>query len=179
MILSVVDDWLDIDFCANLANHIIYYTDHSYGQNSESGIFNSDGMPFYYVECNTNNFHVKYMCGKVVNSSIGKDIEFLHGAKSFDFSRVYANIQYPGMDGAMHTDDGDMTALYMITNTLGSGIGAFEYIEEGKCESIDFVQNRLVLFEGNMHRGLAPKEGEPRVTVAFKIVLNRENDKNL
>jgi len=119
------------------------------------------------------------MCGKIINSLVGKDIEFLHGVKSCGFSRVYANIQYPGMDGAMHTDDGDMTAIYMISNTLGSGIGSFEYIEEGKCESIDFVQNRLVLFEGNIHRGLAPKELNPRVTVAFKIVLKRENDKNL
>ena len=82
------------------------------------------------------------------------------------------------MDGAMHFDDGDMTAIYMVTDTLSPGNGSFEYIEDGKKESIDFVQNRLVLFEGNKHRGMAPKEGSPRATMAFKIVRKEEVEEN-
>jgi hypothetical protein len=155
MILSVMDDWLDIEFCDHLSNHILFFTPHSYGHTSTG-----EGTPFYHAEFDRSNFHIKYMCRKISR-------EFLKGDNKF--LRVYANIQFPGMDGAMHVDDGDMTAIYMVTETLSSGDGTFEYIEDGQCRSIDFVQNRLILFEENQHRGIAPKKGNPRVTVAFKI----------
>ena len=109
------------------------------------------------------------MCRKISREVAKGDCGFL---------RVYANIQFPGMDGTMHVDDGDMTAIYMVTETLSPGDGAFEYIEEGKHESINFVQNRLILFEGNKHKGMAPKEGSPRVTMAFKIALKEEVEEN-
>ena len=165
MILSVKDDWLDIEFCAHLAKHILYFTPHSYGHTSNKG----EGIPFYHTEFNKGNFHIKYMCRKIAREVIKDNCGFL---------RVYANIQFPGMDGAMHVDDGDMTAIYMVTETLNPGNGAFEYIEDGQYESIDFVQNRLVLFEGNKHRGMAPKKGTPRVTMAFKIVRKGEVEEN-
>ena len=169
MILSVMDDWLDLEFCDHLAKHILYFTPHSYGHTSNKG----EGIPFYHTEFNKGNFHIKYMCRKLAREVIKGNCGFL---------RVYANIQFPGMDGAMHFDDGDMTAIYMVTDTLSPGNGSFEYIEDGKHgpyrKSIDFVQNRLVLFEGNKHRGMAPKEGNPRVTMAFKIVRKGEVEEN-
>ena len=165
MILSVMDDWLDLEFCDHLAKHILYFTPHSYGHTSNKG----EGVPFYHTEFNKSNFHIKYMCRKLAREVVEGDCGFL---------RVYANIQFPGMDGAMHVDDGDMTAIYMVTETLSPGDGAFEYIEEGKHESIDFVQNRLILFEGNKHKGMAPKEGSPRVTMAFKVALKKEVEEN-
>ncbi len=165
MILSVMDDWLDLEFCDHLANHILRFTPHSYGHTSNKG----EGIPFYHTEFNKGNFHIKYMCRKIAREVAKGDCGFL---------RVYANIQFPGMDGAMHVDDGDMTAIYMVTETLSPGDGSFEYIEDGKHESIDFVQNRLVLFEGNKHRGMAPKEGNPRVTMAFKMVRKGEVEEN-
>ena len=165
MILSVRDDWLDLEFCDHLAKHILYFTQHSYGHTSNKG----EGVPFYHTEFNRSNFHIKYMCRKIAREVVEGDCGFL---------RVYANIQFPGMYGTMHVDDGDMTAIYMVTETLSPGEGAFEYIEEGKHESIDFVQNRLILFEGNKHKGMAPKEGSPRVTMAFKIALKKEVEEN-
>jgi len=165
MILSVMDDWLDIEFCDHLAKHILYFTPHSYGHTSNKG----EGVPFYHTEFNVSNFHIKYMCRKLAREVVEGDCGFL---------RVYANIQFPGMDGVMHVDDGDMTAIYMVTETLSPGNGSFEYIEDGQHESIEFVQNRLILFEGNKHKGMAPKEGSPRVTMAFKIALKKEVEEN-
>ena len=40
------------------------------------------------------------------------------------------------------------------------------------------MQNRLVLFEGNKHRGVGPKEGGPRVTMAFKMERREEVEEN-
>ena len=160
MILSVMDDWLDIEFCDHLAKHILYDINHSYGHTSNDG----DETEFYHTEFNMGVFHIKYMCRKLSREVVKANCGFM---------RVYANIQFPGMDGTMHVDDGDMTAIYMVTQTLSPGDGVFEYMEGGKKESIDFVQNRLVLFEGNKHRAIAPK-GKPRVTVAFKILRNQE-----
>jgi len=164
MILSVMDDWLDLEFCDHLAKHILYFTSHSYGHTSNKG-----EVPFYHTEFNKSNFHIKYMCRKLAREVVEGDCGFL---------RVYANIQFPGMDGVMHVDDGDMTAIYMVTETLSLGDGAFEYIEDGQHKFIDFVQNRLILFEGNKHKGTAPKEGNPRVTMAFKIALKKEVEEN-
>jgi len=109
------------------------------------------------------------MCRKLAREVVEGDCGFL---------RVYANIQFPGMDGVMHFDDGDMTAIYMVTETLEGYNGVFEYIEDGQYEVIKFVQNRLILFEGNKHKGMAPKEGNPRVTMAFKIALKKEVEEN-
>ena len=163
MIHSVVDDWLDIEFCDHLAHHILYSLHHAYGHTSNEG----DKVPFYHTEFNKEIFHIKYMCRKISREVIKDNCGFL---------RAYAYIQFPGMDGTMHFDDGDMTAIYMVTQTLCPGDGVFEYIEDGKTESIDFVQNRLILFEGNKHRALAPKGTDPRVTVAFKIVKKEDSN---
>ena len=108
MILSVRDDWLDLEFCDHLAKHILHFTPHSYGHTSNKG----EGVPFYHTEFNKGNFHIKYMCRKISREVAKGDCGFL---------RVYANIQFPGMDGAMHVDDGDMTAIYMVTEPLSPG----------------------------------------------------------
>jgi hypothetical protein len=163
MIHSVVDDWLDIEFCKHLAHHILYSINHTYGHTSNKG----DAIQFYHTEFNKEIFHIKYMCRKIAQEVVKKECGFL---------RAYANIQFPGMDGTMHVDDGDMTAIYMVTKTLDPGDGVFEYIEDDHLESIDFVQNRIILFEGNKHRALAPKGTDPRVTVAFKIMKKEDSN---
>ena len=163
MIISVVDDWLDSEFCDPLASHVLGCTPHSYGHTSKGG-----GVPFYHAEFNISNFHIKYMCRKISREVAEQDCGFL---------RVYANIQFPNMDGDFHFDDGDMTAIYMLTPTLKQGDGCFEYISDGKVHSIDFVQNRLILFEKFEHRGRAPSS-DPRVTIAFKMIRQEETEEN-
>tara|TARA_Y100001951_G_C11096021_1_gene159334 strand:- start:45 stop:461 length:417 start_codon:yes stop_codon:yes gene_type:complete len=134
---------------------------HKYGHSSNSG----KGEPrFYHVDFDEDNFHIKYMCRKL-NREIFK--------KNHLVIRAYANLQFRGMDGSFHFDDGDFTVLYMVTPTL-KGSGQFEYIDGDSVKKIDFVQNRLFWFAGSelKHRGTAPDTDSPRVTLSFKV--NRE-----
>ena len=90
--------------------------------------------------------------------------------------RKYINIQWPGLDGLLHNDDGDMTVLLMVTKTLSKGSGQFEIYEENdpqKLRTIDFVRNRLIMFPAKWgHRGMAPIEHyTPRITLAFKTEI--------
>ena len=106
------------------------------------------------------------MCRKLSREVIQSDCQF---------TRVYANIQFKGMNGSFHNDDGDFTVLYMVTPTL-DGSGQFQYRnEKGGVEEIEFVQNRLIWFAGSSlkHRGLAPDTDLPRVTVAFKVTREK------
>ena len=78
--------------------------------------------------------------------------------------RMYLNIQHIGMTGTYHRDDGDVTGLVFIR-----GSGSFEI--KGETE-FEFVPNRLIIFDkSKFHRGNAPVQGGPRVTLAFKCRL--------
>lgn len=160
MNIKVVDNWLDLEFCDHLSHHVLYCLPHIYGHSSDSG----DGARFYRVEFGEENFHVKYMCRKINREIIKSNCQF---------TRAYANVQFKGMDGSFHLDDGDFTMLYMVTPTL-KGSGHFEYKDGGSIKQIDFVQNRLVWFTGSelLHRGMSPDSDSPRVTLSFKV--NRE-----
>lgn len=161
MSIAVVDNWLDLEFCDHLSYHILYCLPHIYGHSSDSG---ADSQRFYRVEFGEENFHIKYMCRKLNREVLKKNCQFI---------RAYANIQFKGMDGSFHLDDGDFTVLYMVTPTL-EGSGHFEYMDGGSIKQIDFVQNRLIWFPGSelRHRGMSPDSETPRVTLSFKV--NRE-----
>ena len=74
------------------------------------------------------------------------------------------------MEGEFHIDDGDITALLMITDTPKDNGGKFEYKWEDKeIKTENFIQNRLILFQEIEHRGCAPTNGEPRITLALKL----------
>ena len=156
--ITVLDNWLDLEFCDHLVHHILYCMPHIYGHSSDSG---ADSQRFYRVEFGEENFHIKYMCRKLNREVLKQDCQFI---------RAYANIQFKGMNGSFHHDDGDFTVIYMITPTL-EGSGHFEYEDGNAVKKIDFVQNRVVVFEGAslLHRGLSPESNLPRVTVAFKV----------
>ena len=101
------------------------------------------------------------MCRKINREILKSNCQFI---------RAYANVQFKGMDGSLHLDDGDFTILYMVTPTL-DGSGYFEYKDGDSVKQIDFVQNRLVWFPGSeiMHRGMSPNTKSPRVTLSFKV----------
>ena len=81
---------------------------------------------------------------------------------------MYINIQHPNMNGSFHSDDGELTCLYMVTQTLENS-GHFEIKDE---EKINFVQNRLITFDAKkLHRGIAPDKGV-RITLAFKTYVS-------
>jgi len=157
--VKVIDKWLDPEFCDHLAYDILFNMPHTYGHRSDY----SKGTPrFYRADFGENNFHIKYMCRKISREVIQSDCQFI---------RVYANIQFKGMDGTFHCDDGDFTVLYMVTPTL-KGSGQFQYKHDGEITGVDFIHNRLVWFAGSSleHRGMGPDTDLPRVTVAFKVV---------
>jgi hypothetical protein len=156
------DNFLDVDLIKFL-NYYFLKIPHSYGVSS-NGL--DKGHSFYYSELNIKDPLVEFLCRK-----IQKEIRTTVG-----FIRVYINVHYNGMPGDYHKDDGDMTAVLMVSKTLQPGSGQFKVKidnDENKINSIDFVQNRLILFPAKWeHRGLDPIElATPRITLAFKTQM--------
>ena len=148
--MGVIDNFLADDLCKFLEDYYSYELPHYYGHRSSK-----DSDPFYYHPIKLDALH-SFLFSKV-QSAVGKDLQ-MH--------RAYLNVQHQHMKGAWHTDDGNLTVVYMATQTLDQGIGCLE-IKDAK--PIDFVQNRLVWFDGaTQHRGHAPNTYHPRITLAFK-----------
>jgi len=154
--IKVVDNLLEQDLSNFLKNYFLkipHYFGHSSLGNGHS--------PFYQSNLNMDDPLINFLCLKVQ-----KQINYKIG-----FMRVYINVHYSNMPGEFHEDDGDTTFVLMTSDTLKKGSGQFQIKENNKkLKSIDFVQNRLIIFPAKWsHRGLAPIEhGTPRVTLAFK-----------
>ena len=166
--IEILDDWLDLEFCNHLSEHILYCMPHVYGHTSITGgsrvtdiLSGAPSQKFYTVDFGEESFHIKYMCRKLHKEVFQYECQFV---------RVYANIQFKGMNGSFHKDKADLTVVYMVTPTL-EGSGSFEYKDGTEVKKVDFVQNRLIIFEGGdvFHRGMSPDIDSPRVTVAFKV----------
>ncbi len=148
--MQVIDNFLPKDLCKFLEDYYSHELPHYYGHRSTD-----EGSPFYYHPIKIDALH-NFIFSKV-QRAVGEDIK-MH--------RAYLNVQHQHMKGSWHTDDGDLTILYMVTQTLDKGVGCFEIRDK---EPIDFVQNRLVWFDGSRyHRGNAPNNYHPRITLAFK-----------
>ena len=163
MNIEVVDNWLDPEFCDHLSYYILHCMPHYLDNYSDKANANKDTLPFYHAEFGIDNFHIRYICRKLSREVLKEECTFI---------RAYANIQHKGMDGSFHRDDGDFTVSYMVTPSLKDS-GHFEYIDNGEVKKIDFVQNRIIIFEGKNldHRGMAPKTMHPRATLALKVKL--------
>lgn len=150
---TIIDDWLDKDLVKYLENLFLYNYPHYYGHKSN----HNDTTCIYNSSLNVNDSLNYFLFYKLEQTLKQKII----------LKRMYINIQHPNMDGSFHTDDGDMTCLYLVTKSLNKE-GYFEIKNEDK---INFVQNRLISFDAKkIHRGLAPtKQGDVRITLAFKI----------
>ena len=159
--IKVFDDWLDLTFCASLDEYILMNTPHRYGQhaNRDAEAQNT----FYYSECSFDDFHIQYLREKI-KECIGVGVEFI---------KVLTNIQYMGMDSAFHSDDGDMTAIYMVSPTLDNS-GFFEYKNEGyrTINKVEFKQNRMIIHDDVEHRARSPETVRPRMTIAFQMKIN-------
>lgn len=154
--IKVIDNFLEEDL-SNYLNHYFLEIPHTFGRSS---LGNGHSL-FYQSDLNVYDPLIKFLCLKVqrqIKDKIG-------------FIRVYINIHYSNMPGEFHEDDGDTTFMLMTSNTLNKGSGQFQIKENNKkLKSIDFVQNRLIMFPAKWsHRGLAPIEhATPRITLAFK-----------
>ena len=157
--IKIIDNFLEKDLSIYLEQYFLEIP-HNFGWTSKGM---GEGCPFYQASLNPYDPLIKFLCLKVqqqVNHTVG-------------FIRVYINIHYSNMPGDFHEDDGDTTFVLMTSKTLQKGSGQFQIQinnDESKLESIDFIQNRLVVFPAIWkHRGLDPIENStPRVTLAFK-----------
>ena len=119
-----------------------------------------DGSQFLQTNFSLEDPLIQYLAIKIFNS-------FDEKIKNKSVRRAYANIQFAGMDGCFHKDDGDYTGLLMVSKTLDKGDGCFVT----EKESVDFVSNRVIVFNAKeKHKGNAPKDNSkgPRITLAFK-----------
>jgi len=146
----IKDNWLDKDLALYLENYFLYHFPHYYGHKSN----NEDKQFFYNSVLNPNDALNKFLFDKL-KKTLNKNLKL---------QTMYINIQHPNMNGSFHTDDGDITCLYMVTKT-NKNSGYFEIKNEQK---INFIQNRLIAFNAKkMHRGLSYEDGA-RITLAFK-----------
>jgi hypothetical protein len=157
--IKVIDNFLEDDLSKYLEQYFLEIP-HTFGWSS-TGLNN--GSPFYQANLNPYDSLIKFLCLK-----IQKQVDYRLG-----FLRVYINIHYSNMPGGFHQDDGDTTFVLMTSKTLLIGSGPFQIQKNNdinNVESIDFVQNRLIIFPALWkHRGLDPKEhATPRITLAFK-----------
>ena len=157
--IKVIDNFLEDDLSKYLEQYFLEIP-HTFGWSS-TGLNN--GSPFYQANLNPYDSLIKFLCLK-----IQKQVDYRLG-----FLRVYINIHYSNMPGGFHQDDGDTTFVLMTSKTLLIGSGPFQIQKNNdinNVESIDFVQNRLIMFPALWkHRGLDPKElATPRITLAFK-----------
>lgn len=157
--IKITDNFLEKDLSEYLENYFLEIP-HTFGWSS-TGLNN--GSPFYQANLNFYDPLIKFLCLK-----IQKQVDYKLG-----FLRVYINIHYSNMPGGFHQDDGDTTFVLMTSKTLLIGSGQLQIQIDNNVnniESIDFVQNRLIMFPALWkHRGLDPKEhGTPRITLAFK-----------
>ena len=155
---KIIDNWLDQDLVEFLEQNFLYERAHWFGHSSLDNP-NSINDCFYSHTLDVNepiNTYLFYKLRKTLNMN-------LH------LLRMYLNIQWKGMNGKFHTDEGDITCLYMVTKTRQKD-GALQIKAEGKTK---FVQNRLICFDAKkMHRGLAPDDGV-RITLAFKTKITK------
>ena len=142
----IVENWLDSDLSDVLEKEFLYNTPHHYGHKAHE----YEKNVFYATTLNQRDPLIRYLFDKLkktVNSEL-----ILH--------KVYINVQHPNMESGFHVDEGNMTAIYMVT-----GSGNFQIKNQ---KDIKFKKNKLICFDATkLHRGLAPTKGV-RITLAFK-----------
>ena len=159
-------DFMDKDFITYLSNHYLFNVFHRYGHTSIPG---TGGKTFFATE-----MHQDVVSNFVTHKLIKK-----FGVNQF--KRIYINLQFNGMDGDWHPDDGEKTYMLMVTPTLKKDSGCLEICdtptmapptEKTKIHKVAFEQNKLVIFTAKLwHRGRAPLEtNTPRITLAFKSI---------
>lgn len=96
--------------------------------------------------------------------------------KKLNLVRTHFNIQHPGMDGGWHVDNSQLSFVYMVTQTLDKKEGTFDIKINNKIRSINFVKNKLLIFDSNLfHKGNAPllnKKRKINARITFTLKAN-------
>ena len=152
--MKIIKNWLDKDLAWRVRNYLL---DQPYKYESTSHKLAK--KTFFISNFNNEKNKEIFDLGLRLINHFDHDIKII---------RAYANLQFLGMDGSWHTDDGEQTCLWMATESLPKGSGEFKT----KKEKIKFEFNKLIIFDAKtIHKGMAPKEiNTPRITLAFKTV---------
>ncbi len=155
--MEIIDNFLQKSLIEFLEKHFLYKTPHIYGHNSTP-----NSGQFYSANLNINDPMIAYVIQLIKEKFPVNEV-----------LRSYINIQFHGMDGDWHKDDGKHTVLIMLTPSLEKGSGQFHFKDSyGETVSVDFLQNRLIYFGADtLHKGCAPSEkNTARITLAFKTI---------
>jgi hypothetical protein len=146
---TVIDDWLE----PQLANFMSMYLHKGIVYQAGHGSNSGDNTSFLF--------------GIVPSSPLTEFLIYkLKFIRPIEVLRIYTNLHYNNMGGDFHEDDGDITFIYMSSKGLQSNEGHFEIKDE---EKIEYKFNRLIYFDAmKYHKGHAPKQNVPRITLAFK-----------
>jgi len=99
-----------------------------------------------------------------------------HIKKNCSLGRIYFNRQKPCVDGCLHTDEGDYTALLYVSEyeKEWGGFTQFFY-SESKQEYVLPVPNRLVIFDASIQHkgfGFSHNWNPDRISLAFKMYVD-------
>ena len=150
--MKIVKNWLEKNLAFRVRNYLLIQQ-YAYKESSTK----KTGPLFFSCHFDIkNNEDIKSLF-PILIKQFDHNIEIL---------KVYSNLQFNGMDGRWHDDDGEITCLWMATKSLPKGSGEFVT----KKERIKFDFNKLIMFNAKqLHKGMAPKElNTPRITLAFK-----------
>jgi len=161
---QVIDNWLETELAEYLSNYLLQGINYRAGHQSNV----EDNSSFLMGEVPITPL-VSYLFSKIRN------------LLPSELLRVYTNLQYKDMGGDFHTDDGDITFLYMSSKGLNSKEGPFIIKtipgdKDSPEEKIEYRFNRLIYFNAKQyHKGVAPIQNIPRITLAFKTksLLNK------
>jgi len=159
--INIIDNWLEKD----LSDFVEHSFLHEYPHYFDHTPTDKDSNVFYNCELNHNDTLVKLLFYKA-RKTINKKLKLV---------RTHFNIQHPGMNGGWHTDSSQLSFVYMVTQTLKKKEGTFQIKIDNKIKTIDFVKNRLIIFDSNLiHRGNPPlindkRNVNARITFTLKV----------
>lgn len=150
-----------------------YYRDKYYWQYGNKGGFTP---PIFFIGMDCIFNYTIYQCPiqqflrekflKHINAEIDTD----------GLNEIYLNGQTKGLDGGYHLDlpvtkvnlrEPRYTLLYMVNAQNEDNVGDFDY----RSGVVPFKGGRFVLFDGTIsHRGMAPKDDDFRITLAWKAM---------
>tara|TARA_B100000927_G_scaffold291709_1_gene295980 strand:+ start:4610 stop:5077 length:468 start_codon:yes stop_codon:yes gene_type:complete len=123
---------------------------------------NGSGNDFLHYDVSDREYYNKHLWGQLR--------PILDGDYKVD--EIYFNGQWPGRDGSLHIDNCVRTVLLYVNPSRPEWGGFTQLISGDEQIIIPPVQNRLIVFDGNIqHKGYAfSNQNCPmRITLAFKL----------
>lgn len=160
--IKILDNWLDPDLTSYLGETFLNQFPHYFVERSRKEV-----GKMYSHDFNPSDHMMQYMTIKI--------------KKLFDypinFTRIYFNVQHPGMLGMFHVDSkgmGDAGHSVMLMMTPKGEEGEFFYRpdpdDDLNVAKVDYEQNRLLIFPAEMEHYGSPFKTTPRITLVFKTL---------